>query len=372
MNKPSPQPAWRTALKAIVLFLLVVLGILGLVLLVRAADSVVPVLPVIALALVLGAAWAGMRRVLWRRRDRPPSFAWAWLRAATVWALLLLALVAVPFLLANYINARRPLAMPRIVLTNGAKEVVFQGMVHVGSEPYYQGVVYDLTRAADEGYDLFFEGVRAGSEENQRLMGEILGTNGQDLNQFYDAFAQQCDLHFQNEYFDVYYDDIVTNPDQFINADVSVDDMIDEWRRLLEEHPEWRARQVNATPEDEVDDRLSGFMSGLENLSPGQRELVVLGCHTLMNVVFGEVGRGEKPPFKEHVVVEYRNRHLADMILQHPRDRIYVTYGYDHFRGVFRLLQEADPNWQITDVQWRQAVEDRPELERELLLEDGG
>ncbi len=34
------------------------------------------------------------------------------------------------------------------------------------------------------------------------------------------------------------------------------------------------------------------------------------------------------------------------------------------------MLQEADPNWRITDVQWRQAIDSEQELERELQLEN--
>ena len=77
-----------------------------------------------------------------------------------------------------------------------------------------------------------------------------------------------------------------------------------------------------------------------------------------------------KPPFKEHVVVYFRNRHLADTILaQAAAEQVYVTYSYDHFRGVFKMLREADPRGKIVDVEWRQAVDDQTELERELQLE---
>lgn len=36
---------------------------------------------------------------------------------------------------------------------------------------------------------------------------------------------------------------------------------------------------------------------------------------------------------------------------------------------VLSFFALADPNWRITDVQWRQAIEDRTELERRLNLE---
>lgn len=370
MEPASPsRPAWLTGLKAILLFILAFMALLGVSVLLRVGGSAVPLLFVGAAALLLGAAWAGLGALLRRNRPGRAPFWRRWLKASAVCGLVLSALAAVPLLIATYINTARPLAMPRIVLTDGNKEVIFQGMVHIGSPPYYQGVVFDLTQAADMGYTLFFEGVRSGSEENQALLNKLLGTDGLNLNQIYDAFAQQCRLKFQNDFFGVFYDNIVTEPDQYLNADVSVDDMMAEWERLLEEHPEWRAQQVDARPEDEVDGDLGSWMDRLGNLTPGQRKLTAMACHTYLNVNFSQLG-GEKPPFKEQVVVEFRNRHLADMILEHPAKRIYVTYGYDHFRGVFRMLQEANPNWRITDVQWRQAIDSEQELERELQLEN--
>ena len=365
-SQPS-SPAWLVGLKAIGLFVLAVLALLGLTVLLSAAGSLWPLLVVAVIALLLGVLSVGFVRLL-RRRTRPQPFWRASLRSSGVWALALLALLAVPLLTATWINTVRPLAVPRITLSNGDKEVVFQGMIHIGSEPYYQGVVFDLSQAADRDYVLLFEGVRAGTEENMETMNRILGTQGLNLNQIYDAFAQQCGLRFQNEYFSVFYDDIIDNPDQFLNADVSVDDMMAEWERLLDEHPEWRAQQADAQPEDEVDNQLDGMLDRLNGLTPGQRRLGQLACHVYLNINFSQLG-GEKPPFKEHVVLEFRNRHLADTILAQTSDQVYVTYGYDHFRGVYRMLQEADPRWKIVSVERRQAIDDQVELERVLLLE---
>lgn len=363
------RSSFVVALKAIVIFILIVFALLGAAVLYMAGGSFVPLIIVIVLGLLIGAIWAGIGRLAFgNRRGISPPFWRRWLSVSAMSVLVILAILSLPLLFVTYINTARPLALPQITLTDGEKEVVFQGMVHIGSPPYYQGVVFDLTKAADQDYVLFFEGVRSGTDENLENMNRILGTDGLNLNQIYDAFAQQCDLKFQNEYFGVFYDNIVSEPDQYINADVSVDDMMAEWERLIEEHPEWRAQQVDARPEDEVDTDLDAWMDRLANLTPGQRDLVAQACHTYLNINFSQLG-GEKPPFKEHVVVEFRNRHLADMILEHPAERIYVTYGYDHFRGVFKMLQEANPDWQITDVEWRQAVDSEQELERELQLD---
>lgn len=367
MSPSSTSRLWF-AIKVIAVFVLAVLALLGLILLVNLSGSFRLVLLVAAVALALGLLWAGFVFFLRRERaDRPP-FWQSWLKASAVWGLVLMAAAAVPVLGAIVFNTSQPLAMPKITLSDGEREVVFQGMIHIGSEPYFQSVVFDLEKAADQGYTLFFEGVQPGTDENLEQMNRLLGTNGLNLNQIYDAFARQCDLDFQNTYFAVFYDDLQENPEQFVKADVSVDDMIAEWERLLGEHPEWRGLPV-ANPEEAVDSDLEGWMDRLENLSPGQQQLASLACHVYLNATFSRLG-GEKPPFKQEVVVNYRNRHLADLILDHPADQIYITYGYDHFRGVFRLMREADPDWRIVDVQWRQAIDSARELERELQLDE--
>lgn len=51
--------------------------------------------------------------------------------------------------------------MPQATLSNGSKTVVFQGMVHVGSEPFYKTVVCDIEQALSDGFVIFYEGCAA-------------------------------------------------------------------------------------------------------------------------------------------------------------------------------------------------------------------
>ena len=65
--------------------------------------------------------------------------------------MMMVVLISLPvYYLSFEVNAH-PSALPHITLTNGTKTVVFQGMVHVGSEPFYKSVVYDLEKALSEG-----------------------------------------------------------------------------------------------------------------------------------------------------------------------------------------------------------------------------
>lgn len=51
---------------------------------------------------------------------------------------------AVPIYYAALLTSLKPLTVPQATLSNGTKTVVFQGMAHIGSEPFCKSVVYDL------------------------------------------------------------------------------------------------------------------------------------------------------------------------------------------------------------------------------------
>ncbi len=66
------------------------------------------------------------------------------------------------------------------------------------------------------------------------------------------------------------------------------------------------------------------------------------------------------------IILDFRNKVLADLILGDEHDRIYITYGAEHLKGVLALLQQADPRWRVESVSWIRPVEAPTEFEREL------
>ncbi len=47
-----------------------------------------------------------------------------------------------------------------------------------------------------------------------------------------------------------------------------------------------------------------------------------------------------------HIILDKRNKLLADAIVSSPVPHIYVHYGALHYPGVLILLKEKDPRWQ--------------------------
>ena len=66
------------------------------------------------------------------------------------------------------------------------------------------------------------------------------------------------------------------------------------------------------------------------------------------------------------VILDYRNRALADRIAADPHDKIYITYGAAHIRGVVDLLKEKNPDWKIESITWARPIDTPEKLEGEL------
>jgi hypothetical protein len=367
----SSPSVWKIALAAIGLFILSALACFGVLVLGVLLQSPRPLLYVALIAAVLGIITVGLVRFVRRRRQRNPGVWWrTWLKASIVWALVVLALVAVPILGATWINATQPMLLPHITLTNGEKQVIFQGMVHVGSEPFYQGVVFDMLAAKSQPYDFFFEGVRPGSAESQQKLKDLLGTGGRDLNEVYKSIAVVCGLKFQTDYFSAFTNDLISDPDRYVLADVTTDDMIDEWERLISENPALADEQAASRPQADpgVEENTARLVGAAETLAAGPGKISALLCQAYFNTALEPKPENEQPPFSRLVVLDFRNRQLADRIINHPGDQIYLTYGAAHIPGVYRYLRERDPRWQIGDVEWRQAIQPQTQRDAELDL----
>jgi hypothetical protein len=47
------------------------------------------------------------------------------------------------------------------------------------------------------------------------------------------------------------------------------------------------------------------------------------------------------------IILEWRNKVVAEEIINTQEKNIFATYWALHFDGVLKLLQESDPNWKI-------------------------
>ncbi|WP_101926471.1 MULTISPECIES: hypothetical protein [Luteimonas] len=340
----SPESAIR--LQTLGWACLVVLFLIGAPLLLGISPWIL--LLIVALGAVLA---AGGRWIVQRLRHRPLARRGV-LSAALVGGLLLTGLVALPLYWLVLQPALKPMVVPRVTMTDGRRELVFQGVTHIGSALFYRSMAFDLLRAREAGSVLYFEGVGDGTPEAKAWFDAAIGAGG-GLNADYEKIAGFCGLHFQNEFIEFLVRDHALHPGRTVDADVSETDMYEEWRRLVARQPE--LAQALATKHD--DDGPSGLDHVVEVLSKvGNRQQPFVGaaCRGIFNI---GLGRPDSPDPMNRVVLDFRNRKLAERVLADPAADLYLVYGSGHLPGFVRELRRREAAWKVFGVTWSTPIQ---------------
>lgn len=312
------------------------------------AASPVVLGAVVLFGALIGLVFHGIHRLF--HRGRLPSGSGR--RSALIGAGLVTGLVTAPGWWLVLQPALHPLAVPRVTLSDGARTVVFQGMVHVGSEQFYRSVSYDLIRAKDAGYVLFFEGVQPGTPEADAWL-DAATQSGGDLNAQYGRIGGACGLSFQGDFLTFLQRDQAMDPEHLVTADVSVTEMYEEWQRQVAAEPSLAEALPKAGSSGGGGFDLSRLLEFAAGLSEPQKNLLAAACRGVFSVI---LGGAENPDALNGVILDFRNRRLADRIEALPQADIYITYGSGHFPGLFRELQVRNQNWTILGTNWTTAI----------------
>lgn len=68
----------------------------------------------------------------------------------------------------------------------------------------------------------------------------------------------------------------------------------------------------------------------------------------------------------EPVILDYRNRALAQRIMQSTDDKIFITYGAAHLPGLVAELRKLDSKWSVGSVKWMRTIEAPEHIEGTL------
>lgn len=316
----------------------------------------------LALILALPIAWLVRKMFAGQRRLAPLT---SYLKSVVALSAVLSILIAAPLYALALVTALRPMIVPQATLSNGEKTIVFQGMVHIGSEGFYKSVVYDLEKALTEGYVIFYEGV-IGDPAGDAWFSETLAGGG-DLSSNYTQFGHACGLNFQLDYFTLLQADMAVHPERHVAADVTTADMMREYQRLVENDPAFAASVENAdAPAPEAGEEAGGtgrLFEILEQATPAQQSLVGTACRGWLSWMLMQKA---SPSPLDPVILDFRNRKLAERVEMAAEDKIYMTYGAGHLPGLLDLLQANDPAWEIKSLKWMRAIETPESLEGQL------
>lgn len=361
-----PPPLWRIRLQAIALFVLVTAFVVGLPNLLGWGYGLLILLVLVAAVLAVASAWV-IRRLSHTAAGRP--FASVWSRSLLGWTLILGVVVAMPFYYLMVVTETRPATVPQVSLTNGSKRVIFQGMQHIGSERFYQAVIYDLEKALSEGYVSYYEGVQTPTPESkaffEKLSHELVG--GSDLSGTYKAIGEVCGMKFQLDYFGLLDADKAEHPKRHLVADVDAIELKAEYERLMREDPAFAKAHANDfQPKPAANDNafMLKVVDWLKRGSASQKALGGVTCRGLFTL--NQATASAAPGRMEPVILDFRNRALAQRIMQSPDGKIFITYGAAHLPGLVAELRKLDPKWVVGSVKWLRTIEAPEHIEGQL------
>jgi hypothetical protein len=361
-----PPPPWRIRLHAIGWFVLVAAFALGLPILLGWGYGLLMLLVLVAAVLAIASAWL-FRRLSHTAAGRP--FASVWSRNLLGWTLILGVVVAAPFYYLMVVTDTRPASVPQVSLTNGPKRVVFQGMQHIGSEHFYQAVIYDVEKALSEGYVSYYEGVQTPTPESkaffEKLSHELVG--GSDLSGTYKSIGEVCGMKFQLDYFGLLEADKAEHPKRHLVADVDALELKAEYERLMREDPAFaKAHASDFQPKPATTDNafMLKLVEWLKSGSASQKALGGVTCRGLFTL--NQPAANAAPGRMEPVILDFRNRALAQRIMQASDDKIFITYGAAHLPGLVAELRKLDPKWAVGSVKWLRTIEAPEHIEGQL------
>lgn len=260
-----------------------------------------------------------------------------------------------------YHNDIRPAKFPLYTLSNWEKTLQFQTMSHIASESFYLKVREAISEAKNEGAVLFFEWVRAGSEENMEAFNRALGINFSE--NLYDNFSQLYGVSAQDN---LMFLGLWNTPD--INVDIDIDTIMTLYQARKGENYSPSTKEPI-----QIDDEILSLVSELK-----PRELTLLQYVNQSFLNFFMKQEGLQGFILENswtdifsVILEDRDIYIANYILESEYKNIFAIYGKLHFDGVLKYLQTQDPRWQIQDTVYTQVIErfDRESVERYKQLE---
>lgn len=356
----------KIGIAAILLFILAIGFLLGALLL--ASWSAWLLLGVMAAIGVIALPLAWLLKKLFSRghaASKSHAFAKSWM----VSVLLITSLLTFPYFYFAVKSETNPLVLPQAVLSDGEKTVVFQGMVHVGSESFYKSVVYDLEAALNEGYKIYYEGVMPSTEEANQWFSQTI-SGGASLTDNYRILADVCGVKFQLDYFQLLIQDIQAHPDRHATVDVSTADLKAEYERLLKESPEFAAAVARESDNKKKEELLSDENAGkiyafVQQANDSQKNIIGTVCRGFF-VYALKPGNNKAASTLDPLLLDFRNNHLARQIQADTSNKIYITYGAGHLPGLIQRLQKSNPQWEVKSLKWLRGMAAPEHLEGQL------
>ncbi len=160
--------------------------------------------------------------------------------------------------------------------------------------------------------------------------------------------------------------DMQQHPDRHATVDVTTEALQNEYTRLVRENAEFakRVAKENANETDTSDDIAKYVLTFIHNANEGQKTIIGVLCRGFFSISLQPSQNSSQKT--DPLLVDFRNRHLAEQIIAEKSEKIYITYGAGHLPGVIRLLKQANPAWELKSLKWLRSMAAPEHLEGQL------
>jgi hypothetical protein len=240
-----------------------------------------------------------------------------------------------------YQTILNPLSLQQHTVSNWKKTLVFQEMIHIWSEQYYQNIATEISKHKNKDYVYYFEWVKRWSQKNMDKFDLALGIEFDE--KLYKNLAATYWLIPQNNE-----DFLNLVNDRDINVDQNIDEIIQKYEEL-----KVTKNTKNITPNKPINVN-KDIVDMLAELEWRELELLQFINKSMLSLLTKNeeflqiVQKNFWNQELFEILLEWRNITVADKIIHSEDKLIFATYWALHYEWVLKLLQENDPNWKVT------------------------
>lgn len=270
---------------------------------------------------------------------------------ALLWSFLLI-FISYPFLNGGTSYS----TIPTYTITNGAKTIVFQGMIHIGLKSFYHEVGREMNYYGDSGYKVMLEGLGTSGVKPLNKIDPRYEQSVETYQKRYEPYINKFTAIEAKEYVNTKYIYQYLIFDRYRKYDYETVDLT---KKKIEEAIITSEKKLNIDYNDETISEykltLGDHSEAFDILLKNEKKYIYLRnmndffLFSYTDKYIQPLISTFSPSFKlnQEITLKARDQNLANAILAEENKKIYVAYGSAHFEGLFNLLKEKDPNWQI-------------------------
>jgi hypothetical protein len=212
-------------------------------------------------------------------------------------------------------------------ISNNEKEIVFLGMHHLGKHEFYDNAIEQLNTLKKEGYYVYYEGVIIDSTSDPLLI-DTAYLKFRSLTGFDFSVMKKNKGYINTE------NSVSLLPDKKLNKIIQKEKFINQPADLVVPKESNSGKKVDANLIDLIEQYEKKY---------GTISLTQYDKNTPLGTTFDRTKKQSITQTQHnYLILDIRNIVLAVEILQSTHKKIAIVYGKAHYKGLLKLLKDAD------------------------------